>query len=63
MLDIIFLYLLSTFLYKSQKFYYYKKSQETDLSPQNRHSHRADAIHCVPIETALAIQRRSPQRS
>ena len=33
-------------------------SFQTDLSPQNRHSHRADAIYCVSIETAKPFKRR-----
>ena len=57
MLDIIFFVFIIYFFYiRAKNFITTKKSQETDLCPHNRHSLRADAIHCVSIETALAIQ-------
>lgn len=38
-------------------------SFQTDLCPHNRHSHRADAIHCVSIETAKPFKRRRHSNS
>lgn len=51
MLDIIFFVFIIYFFYiRAKNFITTKKSQETDLCPHNRHSHRADAIHCLPTE-------------